>query len=460
MQENQEIQEKVQENKMGVMPVNKLLVSMSLPMMISMIVQALYNVVDSIFVSQIEEDALTAVSMAFPLQTLLIGVAIGICVGVNAILSKALGAKDQARANKAAVNGVFLACVSYILFLAIGLFAVKPFYESQTDNVSIINYGSDYLTTVMVLSFGVLIQCMFERLLTSTGRTTLTMITQGTGAVINIILDPVFIFGYCGVPKMGVKGAAVATVIGQCIAAILAIIFNYCKNPDIQLKFKGFRPDFAMIKDIYVIGIPSIIMQCIGSVMNYTMNKILIDFSSTAVAVFGVYYKLQSIIFMPVFGLNSGAVPILAFNYGAAKKDRLMKVWKLSWLYATILMVIGTLLFELIPAPLLQIYKASDYMLSIGVPALRIIGIHFPVAAFCIIAGTLFQSLGKSIYSMITSIMRQVVVLIPAALLLARLGNVQYVWWAFPIAEVMSAAVSILYFIRIKRKLIDPLGNR
>lgn len=447
----------VQENKMGVMPVNKLLISMSLPMMISMIVQALYNVVDSIFVSQIEEDALTAVSMAFPLQTLLIGVAIGTCVGVNAILSKALGAKDQARANQAAENGVFLAIASYVLFLLIGLFAVRPFYESQTDSVTIINYGVDYLTTVMVLSFGVLLQCMFERLLTSTGRTTLTMITQGTGALINIALDPVFIFGYLGMPRMGVKGAAVATVIGQVIAATLAIFFNRYKNPDIQLSFKKFKPDLKMIRDIYVIGIPSIIMQCIGSFMNYTMNKILIEFSTTAVAVFGVYYKLQSIIFMPVFGLNSGAVPIIAFNYGAAKKDRLMKTWKLSWLYATILMSIGTILFEVIPGPLLRIYKASDYMLSIGVPALRIIGIHFPVAAFCIIAGTLFQSLGKSIYSMITSIMRQAVVLIPAAYLLARLGNVQYVWWSFPIAEVMSAIVSVLYFIRIKKKLIDKI---
>ncbi len=445
------------ENKMGVMPVNKLLITMSLPMMISMLVQALYNIVDSIFVAKIHEDALTAVSMAFPLQTLMIGVAIGTCVGVNAILSKALGEKNQERANAAAVNGIFLAVLSYILFLVIGLVAVAPFYRSQTKSTDIINYGIDYLSIVLVFSFGIFMQTILERLLTSTGRTFLTMITQGTGAIINIILDPILIFGMFGAPKLGVKGAAIATVIGQVCAAIFALYMNLKKNPDVKISFKGFKPDFGMIKEIYVIGIPSIIMQCIGSVMTYSINLILGGFNTTAIAVFGVYFKLQSFIFMPVFGLNSGVVPIIAYNYGARKKDRLMKTWKLAWLYATVIMTIGTLLFELIPGQLLSMFEATDFMLQIGIPALRIIGVHFPVAAFCIITGTLFQSLGKSVYSMITSIMRQLVVLLPAAYLLSLLGDVKYVWWSFPIAEVMSAAATIFFYILIYRKTISKI---
>lgn len=453
------IKENVQENKMGVMPVNKLLITMSLPMMISMLVQALYNIVDSIFVSRICENALTAVSLAFPLQTLMIGVSIGTCVGVNAILSKALGEKNQNRANQAAMNGLFLAVLSYVLFLILGLTVVKPFYTSITNDPEIVQYGIDYMTVVMTLSFGIFMQTMFERLLTSTGRTMLTMITQGTGAIINIILDPIFIFGLCGMPEMGVKGAAVATVIGQVCAAIFAFYFNVTKNKEIQLSLKGFRPDPKMIKDIYVIAIPSIVMQCIGSIMNYVMNKILVSFSTTAVAVFGVYYKLQSFIFMPIFGMNGGVVPIIAYNYGARKKERLLKTWKLAWFYSTIIMTIGTILFEVIPGPLLRFFDASPYMLEIGIPALRIIGVHFPVAAFCIITGTLFQSLGKSVYSMITSIMRQVVVLLPAAYLLAQLGKVNYVWWSFPIAEIMSAAATIFFLILINRKIISKLPN-
>lgn len=447
----------VQENKMGVMPVNKLLITMSFPMMVSMLVQALYNIVDSIFVAQICENALTAVSMAFPLQTLMIGVSIGTGVGVNAILSKALGEKNFDRANKAAENGVFLALVSYIVFLLIGIFAVGPFYRSQTTDPEIIKMGTDYLTVCLVTSFGIFGQTMFERLLTSTGRTFLTMITQGTGAIINIILDPIFIFGLCGMPRLGVKGAAVATVIGQIIAAIFAIYMNKTRNPDIEMHFKGFKPDAGLIKEIYIIGVPSIIMQCIGSIMTYTMNRILISFSSTAVAVFGVYFKLQSFIFMPVFGLNGGTVPIIAYNFGARSKERLVKTWKLAWFYATTIMLVGTVLFETIPAKMFSLFKASDDMLAIGIPALRIIGVHFPVAAFCIVTGTLFQALGKSVYSMITSIMRQLVVLIPAAILLSMLGNVVYVWWAFPIAEVMSAAVTIFYFFKIKKDIIDNI---
>lgn len=449
--------ENIGENKMGYMPVNKLLISMSLPMMASMMVQALYNIVDSIFVSRVSENALTAVSMAFPLQCLMIAIAGGTCVGINAILSKALGEKNFERANATASNGIFLSILSYLLFLIIGLTCVGPFYKSQTTDPEIIEYGIQYMTVVCTCSFGLFGQFIFERLLTSTGRTFYTMITQATGAIINIIFDPILIFGLFGFPKMGITGAAVATVIGQIVAGIFALFMNLKKNPDIKISMKGFKPDGEIIGEIYRIGIPSIIMQSIGSVMNYIMNKVLIGFTSTAVAVFGVYYKMQSFIFMPIFGLNNGLVPIVAFNYGAKKKDRMMKVWKLSWLYATIIMCVGTIAFEVIPQYMFMLFDASETMLEIGITAFRVIGVHFPVAAFCIVTGTIFQALGKSTYSMVVSIMRQIVVLIPAALILASFNNVDLVWWAFPIAEVMSAAATTFYFFRIKRKIIDTL---
>lgn len=445
------------ENKMGTMPVNRLLITMSLPMMASMLVQALYNIVDSIFVAQISENALTAVSMAFPIQILLIALGGGVGVGINAILSKALGSKDYDRANKAAQNGIFLSLISYVIFLIVGFTVIRLFYESQTDIEDIVDYGVQYLTIVTTCSFGLFFQFVFERLLTSTGRTFLTMITQGTGAIINIILDPLFIFGLCGFPELGVAGAAIATVIGQCAAAVLALIFNVRKNPDISISMKKFRPDGAMIWDILRIGIPSIIMQAIGSLMNYIMNKVLIGFTSTAVAVFGCYYKMQSFIFMPIFGLNGGIVPIIAYNYGAKHKDRMMKTWKLSWLYATIIMVVGTVLFETIPEYMLLLFSASDDMLGIGITAFRIIGVHFPIAAFCIVTGTMFQALGKSLYSMVVSIMRQLIALVPAALILASFNNVDLVWWAFPIAELMSAITTTFYFFRIKKQIIDHI---
>lgn len=447
------------ENKMGIMPVNKLLLSMSLPMMASMLVQALYNIVDSIFVARICEDALTAVSLAFPLQTLMIALAGGTCVGINAILSRSLGEKEYENANKAATNGIFLSLICYLVFLGIGLSFVKPYYNSLSDNQAIVEYGIQYMTVVCTCSFGLFGQFVFERLLTSTGRTFYTMITQSTGAIINIILDPIFIFGLFGAPKLGVRGAAIATVIGQVCACLLAWFFNNKKNPDINISMKGFRPDGKMIAEIYRIGIPSIIMQAIGSVMNYVMNKILLSFSDTAAAVFGVYYKLQSFIFMPIFGLNGGMVPIVAFNYGARRKDRMMKTWKLSWIYATMIMLVGTLAFEFIPEMLLRLFDASENMLGIGIPALKIIGVHFPVAAYCIVAGTMFQSLGKSIYSMIVSIMRQIVVLLPAAYLLSLLGSVTYVWWAFPIAEVMSATATTFCFVKLNKDILSKMDD-
>ncbi|MBP5653708.1 MAG: MATE family efflux transporter [Lachnospiraceae bacterium] len=446
------------ENKMGVMPVKKLLVSMSLPMMASMLVQALYNIVDSIFVSRISENALTAVSMAFPLQTLMIALAGGTGVGINAILSRALGEKDFTKADKTAENGIFLALLSYLVFLVIGLTVVGPFYRSQTQDAEIIAYGEQYLTVILTFSFGIFGQFIFERLLISTGRTMLSMITQGTGAIINLILDPILIFGLLGAPKMGIRGAAAATVAGQIIAAVVACVLNVKKNKEINIRLKGFRPDGAMIAQIYRIGVPSIIMQSIGSLMVYIMNKVLIGFSSTAVAVFGVYFKLQSFIFMPIFGLNNGLIPIVAYNYGAGKRDRMMKTWRFAWVLATAIMLFGLIAFEVFPTPLLKIFDASDDMLAIGKVALRVIGVHFPVAAYCIVTGSMFQALGTSVYSMITSIMRQIVVLIPAAILLAQLGSVDYVWWSFPIAEIMSAAATTFFFNRIYKNIISRIG--
>lgn len=447
------------ENKMGTMPVGKLLFNMSLPMMVSMLVQALYNIVDSIFVAKLSENALTAVSLAFPLQTLLIAVATGTGVGMNALLSKSLGEHDFKKANKIADNGIFLYVLSYIVFLILGFTVVKPFYASQigSADVEIMELGIDYLSTVMILSFGLFGQIFFERLLTSTGRTIFSMTSQLCGAITNIILDPILIFGLLGAPKMGVTGAALATVIGQCVAGIIACVCNHKFNHEVSLNIKGFRPDWTLIGHIYAIGIPSIIMQSIGSIMTYCMNRILIEFSSTATAVFGVYFKLQSFFFMPVFGLNNGITPIIAYNYGAKQRKRMLKTIKLSLIVAFCLTFIGFLSFEAIPQVLLDMFNASEDMLTIGVPALRIIGIHYLIAWFCIVIGTVFQSLGKAVFSMIVSIMRQLVVLIPAAYILAKLDGLHAVWWSFPIAEVISLLVTLFFFIKIYREIISKI---
>lgn len=448
-----------QENKMGVMPVNRLLLSMSGPIMISMLVQALYNIVDSIFVARINEDALTAVSLAFPIQSLMIAVGAGTGVGVNALLSKSLGEKDFKKANRAAENGVFLAVISYVIFLAVGVLAVMPFYRSQTDAPEIVAYGVQYLTIVCTMSMGMFAQIIFERLLQSTGKTFYTMITQGTGAIINIIMDPILIFGWFGMPQMGVAGAAAATVAGQIVAGVMAMVINHKVNHEVQVRIRGFRPDGNIICGIYKVGIPSIIMQAIGSVMTYGMNRILISFTSTATAVFGVYFKLQSFIFMPVFGLNNGMVPIVAFNYGAGKRERLVRTIKLSILYAVVLMAVGFLVFQIIPEQLLQLFDASERMVAIGVPALRIISISFLFAGFCIICGSVFQALGNGVYSLLISAARQLVVLLPVAYLFAKSGNVNYVWWAFPIAEVISLTMSAGFLVRIYRKIICHIGE-
>lgn len=448
-----------QENKMGVMPINKLLISMSLPMMISMLVQALYNIVDGIFVARINENALTAVSLAFPIQTLMIAVAGGTTVGVNALVSRSLGEKNYDRVNKIAANGIFIIYVCYVAFLIVGAFGSGAFYLSQVQNPEIIEYGVTYLTICCCMSFGIFTQFIFEKLLQSTGKTFYTMITQGIGAITNIILDPILIFGYFGLPELGVAGAAVATVIGQIVAGVIAIILNLTKNHEINISFKGFKPSLEIIKQIYVIGLPSIIMQAIGSVMVYGMNLILVTFTETATAVFGVYYKLQSFIFMPIFGLNNGMVPIVAYNYGAGKKERVLKVMKLSITYAVSIMIIGFFAMQIFPTPMLRLFDANPYMISIGVPALRIISISFIFAGFCIVVGSVFQALGHANYSMIVSIARQLIVLLPVAFALSKLGNVDIVWWSFPIAEIMSVIMTTVFLVRINKKVISKIGE-
>lgn len=452
--------EQTRENKMGVMPVNKLLISMSLPMMISMLVQALYNVVDSIFVAKLSEDALTAVSLAFPMQNLMIAVSTGLGVGINAALSRSLGQKNIKAVNKTAINGLFLEAAAYIIFLILGLTVVRIFYTAQDAPADIAEMGIEYLSIVLIFSFGIFGQIAFERLLQSTGKTIYSMFTQLLGAILNIILDPILIFGLFGVPRMGIAGAAIATVIGQVCAAILAVVLNMKKNEEITLKFgEFFKPDIKVIKTILSVGIPSMIMAAIGSVMTFGMNKILIVFSSTAVAVFGVYFKLQSFVFMPVFGLNNGMVPIVSYNYGAGKKDRLLKTIKLSICYAVGIMLLGFTLIQLFPGKMLMLFDASENMLSIGVPALRTISLSFIFAGVSIILSSTFQSLGNGLLSMFISVARQLLVLLPSAFILSRFGNVNLVWWAFPIAEIAAICMSVMFFMYMYKKIIRPLGK-
>jgi MATE family, multidrug efflux pump len=452
-----EKQVELQENKMGTMHINKLLVSMSLPMIISMLVQALYNVVDSIFVARLGEDALVAVSLAFPIQNLMIAVGVGTSVGINALLSRCLGEKNFKEANLTALNGIFLSVLSYIVFAIFGLVYANQFFVHQTDNPIIIKYGTQYLLVCTLFSFGIFMQITMERLLQSTGRTIYNMITQGTGAIINIILDPILIFGLFGFPRLEVMGAAVATVIGQIVGMSLSIFFNIKKNEEIHFNFKGFRPHLETIKKIYAVGLPSIIMQSIASVMTFGFNKILLMFSSTAVSVFGVYFKMQSFIFMPVFGLNNGMVPIVAYNFGAKKKKRIIETIKLSVFIATGIMVFGFLIFQIFPVQLLKMFDATDSMLSIGVYALRIISISFIFAGFSIIISSVFQALGHGMLSLSVSVVRQLGVILPAAFILAKLGGLSVVWFAFPIAEIFSVVLSIVFLKKIYNTTIKNL---
>ena len=452
-------QEVREENKMGVMPVTKLIITMSLPIMASMLVQALYNIVDSIFVAQISENALTAVSMAFPLQNLMIAVATGTGVGVNALLSRNLGAKNYERVNHIANHAVFLAVLSYLAFVAIGFCFTESFFRSQTDIEEIVVYGTQYTRICLCVSVGLFMQVFFERMLQATGKTVLSMITQGAGAIVNIILDPILIFGWFGMPALGVAGAAIATVGGQIVSGILGIILNQKKNTEIRIQLKGFRPDFALIKQIYGIGIPSIIMASIGSIMNYGMNIILLGFTSTATAVFGVYFKLQSFIFMPVFGLNNGVIPVIAYNYGAGNRERVVKAIKTSAVIALLIMSVGVILFQTIPDVLLKMFDASETMLFIGVPALRVISLSFIFAAVGIACSSAFQALGYAFYSMLMSIVRQLVVLLPVAYLLSMTGEVRLVWFAFPIAEVVAIILCGFFMVHIHKTVISKIGT-
>ncbi len=451
-------QSKARENKMGTLPVNRLLIEMSVPMMISMLVQACYNIVDSIFVAKIDEYALTAVSLVFPMQSLAIAVAAGTGVGVNALLSKRLGEKRFEEADQTANTAIVIAGLEYLIFLVIGAFFSETFFAVQTDIPEIIAYGKSYMSICMMFSMGMFGQFCFERLLQATGKTVYSMITQMTGAVINLILDPVLIFGLIGFPKLGIAGAAIATVTGQIIAMFVALYLNLHVNKELHFSWKKLRLKKEVLKPVFIVGVPSILMQSIGSVMVFLMNKILMGFTSTATAVFGVFFKLQSFIFMPVFGLNNGLIPIVAYNYGAGHKDRIKKTMKIGVIYAVSIMLIGLIVAELIPGTLLKMFDASDKMLEIGIPALRIICSHFVIAGFSIVASGVFQGLGKSVYSLIVSVTRQLVVLIPVAFLLSLTGILDLVWLSFPIAELVSLMITLICLRRVMRHLDEVLA--
>ncbi len=446
---------------MGVMPENKLLLNMALPMIISMLIQACYNVVDSYFVAKLSQDALNAVSLAFPVQNLMIAVAVGTGVGINALLSRSLGQKDFVRANRTAMNGVLLEAVSGLVFTVLGLTCARLFYIIQTDIPGIISYGADYLTIIAGCSMGIFMSVATERLVQATGRTVYAMVIQGTGSVINLILDPILIFGLFGFPRLEVAGAAVATVAGQIIGGLVGLYLSLTHNPEIQMSFAGLRPNKDIIGGIYSVGLPSIIMQSIGSVMVFGMNQILIAFTATATAVFGIYFKLQSFIFMPVFGLNNGMVPIVAYNYGARKPDRIIKTVRLAIAYAVGIMAVGFALFQLFPDVFLGLFEAEGEeagdLLAIGVPALRIISTSFLLAGFCIVAGSVFQALGHGVLSLTVSVVRQLIVLLPAAFVLARLGGLHVVWWSFPLAELFSTTLSVLFLYHVYKKEVAPM---
>ena len=452
----------LRENKMRTMPVGKLLFTMALPLAISMLVQAIYNVVDSIYVSRVSESAVTALSLAFPIQNLMIGFSTGIGVGMNALLSKSLGEGNRERANRAAGNGILLSLIAVALFMIFGFVGAKPYYAMQSSVAETVEGGAAYIGICSIWCAGIFLEIMGERLLQASGRTIYTLYTQGTGAVLNIILDPIFIFGVprLGIAPMGIAGAAVATVIGQWVAAILAVVFNITKNPDVQFGLKYFRPDSYIIKKILAVGIPSIIMMAIGSVMNFGMNQIFLKFKEygeTAAGVFGIYFKLQSFVLMPLFGINNASISIVAYNYGARQPKRITGTLKCALGAAMVIMVAGMLLFQLIPDVLLGFFNPSDTFLAIGRSALRIVSLHFPLAAVGIALGASFQALGNGIYSTITSLMRQLVVLLPAAFLLSLSGDVHAVWWSFPIAEVISMLTSLYFFWRIYRQRVKPL---
>jgi putative MATE family efflux protein len=440
---------------MGTLPIPKLLVSMSVPIMVSMLIQALYNVVDSIFVAKISEDALTAVSLAFPVQVMMIAVAVGTAIGINALLSRRLGEKNYDEANLVTANGIFLSILNAVAFAIFGIFGLKSFFMAFVGPGNVMEMGMSYTSIVSIASFGIFLSITGERLLQATGITIYSMYSQMAGAVTNIILDPILIFGLLGAPKMGVAGAAVATVAGQIVSLILVTVFNIKKNHEISLSMKNFRPNWRIIVEIYRVGLPSIFMQTIGAVMTFGMNKILIVFSATAVSVFGIYFKLQSFVFMPVFGLTSGMIPIVGFNYGARHRERIVDTIKLASLMALAITVAGFAIFQIFPSQILgTLFDASDTMLAIGVPALRIISLHFIFAAISIVISSAFQALGKGMYSLIMSVSRQLVVLLPTAYLLGKYISLNAVWLSFPIAEVVSVTLALVLYRGLYEKEI------
>ena len=449
----------LKENKMGTMPLGKLLINMAVPMVLAMVVQALYNVVDSLYVSRISESAVTALSLAFPVQNIQIGFATGIGVGVNSVLSKSLGEGNREEANRSAGNGMVLVGIVTIAFILFGAFATRPFFEVQSNVQETVDGGEDYLSICCMFCLGIFVEVLGERLLQASGRTAYTLVTQGTGAVANILLDPVFIFGFepLGIPAMGLAGAAIATVIGQWLAAILAVLFNIKCNPDVQLGLKYMKVRKHTMKPILTVGIPSVIMVAIGSIMNFSMNQILQGFSETATSVFGIYFKLQSFFFMPLFAINNATISIMAFNYGARNPKRIIGTLKRAMVTAVTIMIVGLLAFQFLPDLLLGMFNPSDEFLRIGRQALRTISWAFPFAAIGISISASFQALGNGIYSTITSLCRQMLVLLPAAYLLSLSGEVTRVWWAYPIAELASTVVVLLLFFRIYKQKIKPL---
>ncbi len=452
--------EQTSENKMGVMPVNRLIITMSLPMIISMLVQALYNVVDSIFVARLSEDALAAVSLAFPVQNLMIAVTGGTCVGINAFLSRSLGEKKYKEVNLAATNGLFVIFLSYVLFAIFGLFFTPVYFRTQTDIPELLDYGVTYLSIVTTASFGLFFTMTFERLLQSTGRTFYSMISQLTGAILNIILDPILIFGLFGMPQLGVAGAAIATVTGQIVGMCVSLTLNLTKNKEVSLSFKGFRPDLHAIGQIYHVGLPSIVMQSIGSFLTYGINRILLMFSSTAVSVYGAYFKLQNFAFMAVFGLNNGITPIIAYNYGARKKDRIIQAIRSGIIFASCIMLAALAIFQIFPRQLLSLYisgENAELFYEIGVPALRTLSLSFLLAGFSVITTSAFQALGKAFYSLLISLLRQIIIILPLAYFLAVNFGLSVLWFAFPIAELISAAVCVFLLVRVNKTIISKL---
>ncbi|MEG2053544.1 MAG: MATE family efflux transporter [Oscillospiraceae bacterium] len=448
--------ENIKENKMGIMPIPKLLMSVSAPLMFSMIIQAMYNIVDSIFVAKISEDALTAVSLVFPVQSLIIAVGVGTGVGINSLLSRRLGEKRFKEANSVAVNGLLVSFLSGIVFAVFGLIFARPFISSFTQSEAIIKMGVEYLSVITIFSFASLLQFACERIIQSTGNTMYNLAIQGVGAVINIILDPIFIF----VLDMGVLGAAIATVIGQFVAMCIGFYINHIKNKEVDISFKGFKPNGKTIGEIYKVGFPAIIMQSIMSVMTVGMNKILLPYSASAASVVGVYFKLNSFVFMPLFGLTNGMVPIVAYNYGAQHKKRVMGTFKLSMIFSLVIMALGTLLFQLAPALLMGMFTPSAEMLRIGIPALRIISTCFVLSGICIVFSTFFQALGNGVYSLIISVTRQLLVILPAAYILGKIGGINAAWWAFALSEVVALVLCFIMYGRLKKKVLDKMIDK